>query len=92
MEQYKAYKASVYLAETNDLEGWNWDIMTSERPPFDITNLETRDFFEDEDNQHLDNEAFNNLLGHPLAWSRRPLILWTITYLIFFSSFKMHVS
>ena len=67
MEQYKAYKASVYSAEieTNDLEGWNWDIMTSERPLINITNLETRDFFEDEDNQHLDNEAFNNHSGAP---------------------------
>ena len=65
MERYKAYKASVHSAETNDLEGWNWDIMTSESPPIDITNLETRDFFEDEDSQHLKNEAFNNLLGAP---------------------------
>ena len=67
MEQYKAYKASVHSAETetNDLEGWNWDIMTSKKPPIDITNLETRDFFENEDNQHLDDRAFNSLLGAP---------------------------
>ena len=37
--------------------------MTPERPPIDITNLDTNDFFEDEDNQLLDNEAFNNHLG-----------------------------
>ena len=74
-EQYKAYKAAVHLAETNDLEGWNWNTMTSESPPIKITNLETCDFFEDEDDQHLDNETFNNHLGAPPVWSRRPIIL-----------------
>lgn len=64
-EQYKAYKASVHLAEANDSEGWNWNTMTPEMPPIDITNLEARDFFKDEDSQPLDNEAFNTHLAAP---------------------------
>ena len=49
VEQYKAYKAFVHLVETNDLEGWNWNTMTPERPPVDITNLKIEDFLEDKD-------------------------------------------
>ena len=41
VEQYKVYKAFVHLTETNNLECWNWNIMTPEGPPIDITNLET---------------------------------------------------
>ena len=63
VEQYKAYNASVHLAETNGLEGWNWNTMTPEGPPIDITNLETRVFFEDEKNQPLNNKTFNTQLG-----------------------------
>ena len=64
-EQYIAYNGSVHSTEKNDLEDWDWNTMTPKGPPIDITDLETRDFFEDEESQPLSNEAFNTQLGAP---------------------------
>ena len=41
--------------------------MAPKGPPFDITNIETRDFFKDEDSQPMSNEAFIAKLGAPLV-------------------------
>ena len=63
--------------------------MTPKGPPFDITNLETQDFFEDEDSQPLSNEALNAQLEAPTKMFQKTNNSLNSKNLIL-SSFEMH--